>query len=151
MFGKRSGTVENRPASPHSLAGASTDTAAAATIVKTALPAGQTDGRVGLVSASSQDSRAPVVSVAQVSVTRPEEVSTNAVSPKRSEAYYERKTDIFGALLEAIDLSQLARLDADTAREEIRDILTEILTIKKAAMSISASSSLRTPIRNGSP
>ena len=148
MFGKRSGTVENRPASPRPLAGASTDTAAAATTFKTALPAAQTDGSVGLVSSSSQDSRAPVVSVAQVSATRLEEVSTNAVSPQRSEAYYERKTDIFSALIEAIDLSQLARLDADTAREEIRDILTEIVTIKKAAMSISEQEDLLEDICN---
>jgi len=148
VFGKRSGTVENRPASPRSLTGASTDTAAAATTAKTALPAAQTDGSVGLVSSSSQDSRAPVVSVAQVSATRLEEVSTNAVGPKRSEAYYERKTDIFSALIEAIDLSQLARLDADTAREEIRDILTEIVTIKKAAMSISEQEDLLEDICN---
>ena len=146
MFGKRSGTVENRPASPRPLAGASTDTAAVATA--TALPAAQTDGSVGLASASPQDARASVVSVAQVSVTRPEEVSTNAVGPQRSEAYYERKTDIFSALIEAIDLSQLARLDADTAREEIRDILTEIVTIKKAAMSISEQEDLLEDICN---
>src|SRR6478609_2511656 len=41
---------------------------------------------------------------------------------RRSETYYETKGVIFGALIEAIDLAQLARLDADSAREEIRDI-----------------------------
>jgi pilus assembly protein CpaF len=43
---------------------------------------------------------------------------------------------IFGALVEAIDLSQLARLDAENAREEIRDIVHEIVAIKNVAMSI---------------
>ena len=43
---------------------------------------------------------------------------------------------IFGALIEAIDLSQLSRLDADNAREEIRDIVNEIISIKNVVMSI---------------
>ena len=41
---------------------------------------------------------------------------------------------IFGALIEAIDLAQLARLDADSAREEIRDIVNEIIAIKNIVM-----------------
>lgn len=41
-----------------------------------------------------------------------------------------------GALVEAIDLSQLSRLDAENAREEIRDIVHEIVAIKNVAMSI---------------
>ena len=48
----------------------------------------------------------------------------------RSDEYYVTKSMIFGALIEGIDLSQLARLDADSAREEIRDIVTEIIAIK---------------------
>jgi hypothetical protein len=40
---------------------------------------------------------------------------------------------IFGALVEAIDLSQLSRLDAENAREEIRDIVHEIVAIKNVA------------------
>jgi pilus assembly protein CpaF len=56
---------------------------------------------------------------------------------RRSETYYEVKGTIFGALIEAIDLSQLARLDSDSAREEIRDIVNEIIAIKNIVMSIS--------------
>jgi pilus assembly protein CpaF len=44
---------------------------------------------------------------------------------------------IFGALIEAIDLSQLSRLDPESAREEIRDIVNEIISIKNVVMSIS--------------
>ena len=43
---------------------------------------------------------------------------------------------VFGALIEAIDLAQLAKLDADSAREEIRDIVNEIIAIKNIVMSI---------------
>jgi pilus assembly protein CpaF len=56
---------------------------------------------------------------------------------RRSENYYEVKGTIFGALIEAIDLGQLAKLEVDAAREEIRDILNEIIAIKNIVMSIS--------------
>jgi Flp pilus assembly CpaF family ATPase len=42
---------------------------------------------------------------------------------------------IFGALVEAIDLSQLSRVDAENARKEIRDIVHEIVAIKNVAVS----------------
>ena len=54
----------------------------------------------------------------------------SSIDNRRSETYYETKGTIFGALIEAIDLAQLARLDADSAREEIRDIVNEIIAIK---------------------
>jgi pilus assembly protein CpaF len=41
----------------------------------------------------------------------------SAADSRRSEAYYEVKSTIFGALIEAIDLAQLAKLDVDSARE----------------------------------
>lgn len=54
----------------------------------------------------------------------------------RSEEYYKTKSMIFSALIDTIDLGQLSQLDADTAREEIRDIVGEIITIKSLVMSI---------------
>jgi pilus assembly protein CpaF len=58
-----------------------------------------------------------------------------ASEPQRSDDYYVTKSMIFGALVEAIDLSQLSRLDAENAREEIRDIVHEIVAIKNVAVS----------------
>ena len=55
---------------------------------------------------------------------------------RRSDEYYVTKSMIFGALIEAIDLSQLSKLDAESAREEIRDIVGEIISIKNVVMSI---------------
>ncbi len=66
----------------------------------------------------------------------------------KSGSYYETKGTIFGALIEAIDLSQLARLDADSAREEIRDIVNEIIAIKNIVMSISEQEELLADICN---
>lgn len=54
----------------------------------------------------------------------------------RSEEYYKTKSMIFSALIDTIDLGQLSQLDADTAREEIRDIVGEIIAIKALVMSI---------------
>jgi len=66
----------------------------------------------------------------------------------RTEDYYVTKSMIFGALIEAIDLTQLARLDAESAREEIRDIVNEIIAIKNIVMSISEQESLLEDICN---
>ena len=70
------------------------------------------------------------------------------IETRRSESYYETKGTIFGALIEAIDLGQLAKLDADSAREEIRDIVNEIIAIKNIVMSISEQEDLLDDICN---
>jgi pilus assembly protein CpaF len=51
-------------------------------------------------------------------------------------------------LIEAIDLGQLAKLDADSAREEIRDIVNEIIAIKNIVMSIAEQEDLLDDICN---
>lgn len=66
----------------------------------------------------------------------------------RSEEYYAIKTTIFNALIDTIDLGQLARLDNETAAEEIRDIVTEIISIKNVAMSIAEQEQLLQDICN---
>jgi pilus assembly protein CpaF len=71
-----------------------------------------------------------------------------AVDSRRADSYYEVKGTIFGALIEAIDLAQLAKLDADSAREEIRDIVNEIIAIKNIVMSIAEQEDLLDDICN---
>ena len=66
----------------------------------------------------------------------------------RSESYYQIKTTIFNALIDTIDLAQLAQLDAESAREEIRDIVNEIISIKNVVMSIAEQESLLQDICN---
>jgi pilus assembly protein CpaF len=48
--------------------------------------------------------------------TPPPEIPT-AVDSRRPETYYETKGTVFSALIEAIDLGQLDKLDAESARE----------------------------------
>ena len=70
------------------------------------------------------------------------------MSNQRSETFYEVKGQIFGALIEAIDLTQLAKLEPIAAREEIRDIVIEIITIKNVVMSIAEQEELLDDICN---
>ena len=71
-----------------------------------------------------------------------------SVGVERSAEYYAIKTTIFNALIDTIDLGQLARLDNATAAEEIRDIVTEIISIKNVAMSIAEQEQLLQDICN---
>jgi len=94
---------------------------------------------------------APLVSAPAPAASRPASpINTvpTSVDSRRSDTYYQVKTNIFGALIEAIDLAQLARLDADSAREEIRDIINEIISIKNIVMSISEQEDLLDDICN---
>ncbi|WP_420838235.1 CpaF family protein [Aquibium microcysteis] len=67
---------------------------------------------------------------------------------ERGENYYDTKSQVFSALIDTIDLSQLAKLEPDNAREEIRDIVNDIIAIKNFAMSISEQEELLEDICN---
>ena len=67
---------------------------------------------------------------------------------ERSDAYYETKTTIFNTLIDTIDLAQLAQLDIASARDEIRDIVLEIINLKNVTMSIAEQEELLQDICN---
>jgi pilus assembly protein CpaF len=94
---------------------------------------------------------APIVAPPTAPIERrppPLAAAAAVVDSPRSQGYYEVKAAIFNALIEAIDLAQLARLDAESAREEIRDIVNEIIAIKSIVMSISEQEELLDDICN---
>jgi pilus assembly protein CpaF len=66
----------------------------------------------------------------------------------RTDEYFQTKTTIFNALIDTIDLSQLAQLDTESAAEEIRDIVNEIISIKNVQMSIAEQEALLQDICN---
>jgi pilus assembly protein CpaF len=108
-------------------------------------PAGADVGLTPLVSAGLG---APITSPPLSPGNGPKPIVPTARDSRRSETYYEVKGAIFSALIEAIDLSQLARLDSESAREEIRDIVNEIIAIKSIVMSISEQEDLLDDICN---
>jgi pilus assembly protein CpaF len=67
---------------------------------------------------------------------------------RRSDNYYDIKSTIFNALIDAIDLTQLSQIDRQAAREEIRDIVGEIITLKDVVMSIAEQEELLEDICN---
>jgi pilus assembly protein CpaF len=91
---------------------------------------------------------APVPQAGRVAGANHSPAPPSASDSRKSDSYYETKGAVFGALIEAIDLAQLAKLDADSAREEIRDIVNEIIAIKNIVMSISEQEELLDDICN---
>ena len=90
---------------------------------------------------------APVFQDGRRAEAPPREIAV-PVETARSDDYYRTKSMIFGALIEAIDLTQLARLEPDAAREEIRDIVIEIIGLKNVVMSIAEQEELLDDICN---
>lgn len=99
--------------------------------------------------AISRDPAPPAVSSPPLAPARPiPPPPAPAVDTRRSDSYYQVKATIFGALIEAIDLAQLSKLDGEFAREEIRDIVNEIIAIKNIVMSIAEQEELLDDICN---
>ncbi|GJD92338.1 CpaF family protein [Methylobacterium hispanicum] len=104
-----------------------------------------------LAAAPVAQAAVPVLQQPDAPARRPDPIPVSApvvVETQRSEEYYRTKSMIFGALIEAIDLTQLARLDGETAREEIRDIVSEIIGLKNIVLSISEQEELLDDICN---
>ncbi len=145
MFGKRSSstdtaTLERKPsAHPPSPAPPLAPAAAPATIENGRTPFPSAGLGAPLIGSPSPAKAAAPTAQVQI---------PSAVDTRRSDSYYQTKGAIFGALIEAIDLAQLAKLDADSAREEIRDIVNEIIAIKNIVMSISEQEDLLDDICN---
>ncbi len=110
---------------------------AAAPAPKTAAPAGSIAAQKKTAS-STPPPRVPAASAK----AQPIEIGG------RSDEYFQTKTAIFNALIDTIDLSQLAQLDTKSAAEEIRDIVNEIISIKNVQMSIAEQESLLQDICN---
>ena len=124
MFGKRTANASEAPPRPTSGASAASQQAEGESVGAPPPP--------------------PVVSPA----IAPSKQAPPRVQDQRSEEYYQIKTTIFSALIDTIDLAQLAQFDPESAREEIRDIVNEIISIKSVVMSIAEQESLLQDICN---
>ncbi|PTW62712.1 pilus assembly protein CpaF [Breoghania corrubedonensis] len=100
------------------------------------------------VEAASIPSSSETSRLDAASQPRPPEPPKATGQRGRSEEYYDTKTSIFSALIDTIDLSQLAKLDPESAREEIRDIVNDIIALKNVVMSIAEQEDLLDDICN---
>ncbi|PIW28214.1 MAG: protein kinase [Rhodobacterales bacterium CG15_BIG_FIL_POST_REV_8_21_14_020_59_13] len=133
MFGKRDATAQ-RPEPKLAPAPAS------------ATPAHRPAARTEAPAASPPAAK-PAAPIGPKPAPKVKPVATTA-DTKRTDEYYAIKTTIFNALIDTIDLGALAQLDNETAAEEIRDIVTEIISIKNVAMSIAEQERLLQDICN---
>jgi pilus assembly protein CpaF len=137
MFGKRGDTEDSRhgasPAPPRGLDAPQPSHAAAASIP---------DLDVRPERAGAAGSTVPASRVAAQVKQKPQ------TAGRKSDSYYDIKSTIFNALIDAIDLTQLGQLDRDSARDEIRDIVNEIIALKDVAMSIAEQEELLEDICN---
>ncbi len=97
------------------------------------------------IAAAPQPARVEAISSAAAAAP---EIGASGAQDRRSDGYFQTKSMIFGALIEAIDLAALAKLDPESAREEIRDIVHEIVAIKNLVLSISEQEDLLDDICN---
>src|SRR3954454_21199245 len=139
MFGKRGNddgnrfTPEFRQPAPATVAPAAAVSADTAVLARPAAP---------------PQPSAPVAPPARRAVEAPSIAPEPRKGREKSETYYDTKSQVFSALIDTIDLSQLAKLDPESAREEIRDIVNDIIAIKNFAMSISEQEELLEDICN---
>ena len=97
-----------------------------------------------------QDATAPAPSKEATKPAEAPKMVTEAPRKTRSnepsEEYYETKATIFNALFETIDVSALAGMNAEKAREEIRTIVDEIIAIRNVRLSVNEQNQLITEI-----
>ncbi len=96
--------------------------------------------------AKAKQTSAPAQSAPQQPAAQ--QAESKEAQRRHSEEYYDVKTTVFNALIDTIDLTQLAKLDAAAAREEIRDIVSEIIQVKNVVMSIAEQEELLEDICN---
>ena len=149
MFGKRSDETRQKPTAPP--AGQASATAPAALSAPAAaipdLPMPGT-GFGANAPRQAQGDRGSVISGAPSDNSQTTKKPEPAIQGRKSENYYDIKGTIFNALIDAIDLTQLGQLDRDAARDEIRDIVNEIITLKDVVMSIAEQEELLEDICN---
>src|SRR5438132_7694421 len=133
MFGKRSNIAESRQLPP----------APAERTEPAPLRANGAVRPISEIGTGAAPPPRPALAPSTAPVSKPP-----SVSDTRSDDYYQIKSTISGALIDTIDLAQLAQLDPDSAREEIRDIVNEIISIKAVVMSIAEQESLLQDICN---
>ena len=134
MFGKRSGENPPRPSLPSPGPAESSPGIPPQDVPRPDMPLA---ARPGSIPPAAPTGQLPPVSPAVRQAATAQSI-TGSLEPKtalrKSDSYYDIKSTIFNALIDAIDLTQLAQIDRGAAREEIKDIVNEIITLKDVVL-----------------
>ena len=147
MFGKRASDgaqAAPRPAAPPPAATG----APAATRPQAAAPTTRPGGPPVGGAAVKPQSPAAQRSNAVMDKLQAAQAPATEIIREQSDYYHATKTTIFNALLNTIDLSQLAQLDTNAAAAEIKDIVAELVAIKNVSMSVAETEHLVQDIIN---
>ena len=135
MFGKRTGGPEVKPKAPPQVP----ETAPSADAPDVQQDAPAPDKEAAPKPAAPAPAPAPA----------PEPVSTHSeLFGDERDKYNETKQSIFASLVEAVDLTELGKLDSAQVREEITDIVGEIIAMKAMVLSGTEQQTLITDICN---
>jgi pilus assembly protein CpaF len=148
MFGKRSGESPSKEV-------VATPTNREVVVDNMTQPEASSDpGRQVATGFGGQAQRSPATqsqppSFRPTAGTAPSFATSDAASQSRhTQSYYDMKSKIFNALIDAIDLTQLAQIDRNAARDEIRDIVNEIIALRDVPISVSEQEELLEDICN---
>jgi pilus assembly protein CpaF len=100
-----------------------------------------------VASGSTEAAKAPTPT-AKVVPLRLVASAPNVREGRKTDEYYDLKRRIFGFLIEIIDVSQLAKMDHEQARAEIREVVGEVVAAKKAVISTAEQEELLEDICN---
>ena len=131
MFGRRASAAPNRPTALVNRGNRMPDAAPEATPAPTPKPKAPPPPKAD----SKPEPKTPPP-------TAPTPAAPESVSPADAERqakikeFYETKDSIYTALIEAIDITQLSAMTRERAREEVTDIVKEIMAVRRISLPI---------------
>jgi pilus assembly protein CpaF len=78
------------------------------------------------------------VSIQELRPKRPRPVPELGESERQDKdrAFYEAKDSVYAALIESIDITQLSKMSAEKARQEVSDIVREIMALRRISLPV---------------
>ncbi len=132
MFGKRGTATSKKPAfEPPPDETPAEEAALALKAVEPAVEPEIDDAETAPPVSEPKDEEAPEPKFEQKTAPPPDDRSDGPLSEKLQEV----KVTVFNDLIEAVDLTQLADLESDAVREEIGDIVSEIISMGNLVLS----------------
>ena len=98
--------------------------------------------------AALQDAARRIVEPVDTKLLAIAALNEKALEDGKSEDYHNLKRQVFGALIDIIDVSQLALMDIHQARAELRDVVNEVVAAKKVVISTAEQEELLKDICN---